>query len=213
MFFYTLFPLSILIFFIPDEKCEIDLAFILDGSGSITFLNFLRILDFVKNVTKQFEIGPDAVQVATISFSDYAREEFGFGDFSSHAALDIAIDSIQYDAGGTNTAYGIRTARRGVFQRNTRPSAVKVGIIITDGYSNSYNRTVLEALYAKNDGIVLFTIGIGDVNEMELNEVASDPNCTHVFFLTQFSEIDSLVYEIKKAACRGNVHKISEFIY
>lgn len=206
MFFLSFISMKFSYFFIPDKKCEIDLAFILDGSGSITFLNFLRILDFVKNVTKQFEIGPDAVQVATISFSDYARVEFGFGDFSSHAALDIAIDSIQYDAGGTNTAYGIRTARRGVFQRNTRPNAVKVGIVITDGYSNSYHSTVLEALYAKNDGIVLFTIGIGDINEMELNEVASDPNCTHVFFLTQFSEIDSLVYEIKKAACRGNVY-------
>lgn len=90
-----------------------------------------------------------------------------------------------------------------MFQHNTRPNAVKVGIIITDGYSNYYPSTVLEASYAKDAGIVLFAIGIGDVNEIELKEVASDPNCTHVFFLTQFSEIDSLEYEIKKAACRG----------
>lgn len=190
-------------FFHFSEKCQIDLAFILDGSGSITFINFLKILDFVKNVTKQLEIGPNAVEVAAVSFSDYARVEFGFGAFNTQNALNVAIDSIQYDAGGTNTASGIRTARLGVFQHNSRPNAVKVGLVITDGYSNSLNSTVLEAMYAKNDGITLFAIGIGDVNEQELHEVASRPNCTHVFLIAQFSEIDSLVYEIMKAACRG----------
>ncbi|XP_062579673.1 uncharacterized protein LOC134241654 [Saccostrea cucullata] len=190
---------------IPDEKCQIDLAFMLDGSGSIAFLNFLRMLEFVKNTTKQFEIGSDAVEVAVISFSDYARVEFGFGQYNTHSGLNIGIDNIQYDAGGTNTASAIRVTRTSVFGYNSRPNAVKVGLVITDGYSNYFNSTVQEAFYAKEDGIVLFAIGIGNVNEVELNEVASSPNCTHVFFITEFSDIDTLVYEIKKAACRAPV--------
>ncbi|XP_062612911.1 uncharacterized protein LOC134274667 [Saccostrea cucullata] len=190
---------------IPDEKCQIDLAFMLDGSGSIAFLNFLRMLEFVKNTTKQFKIGSDAVEVAVISFSDYARVEFGFGQYNTHSAINTGIDNIQYDAGGTNTASAIRVARTSVFGYNSRPNAVKVGLVITDGYSNLFNSTVQEALYAKDDGIVLFAIGIGNVNEEELNEVASYPNCTHVFFITEFSDIDALVYEIKKAACRAPV--------
>ncbi|XP_061188685.1 uncharacterized protein LOC133196852 [Saccostrea echinata] len=190
---------------IPEEKCQIDLAFMLDGSGSIAFLNFLRMLEFVKNTTKQFEIGLNAVEVAVISFSDYSRVEFGFGQFNTHSGINTAIDNVQYDAGGTNTASAIRTARMSVFGYNSRPNAAKVGLVITDGYSNSFNSTVQEALYAKGDGIVLFAIGIGNINEEELNEVASNPNCTHVFFITEFSDIDTLVYEIKKAACRAPV--------
>lgn len=185
------------------EKCQIDLAFIMDGSGSIRFLSFLRMLEFVKNVTKQFDIGPHAVEIAAISFSSFARVEFGFGTYHNRVALENGIDTIQYDAGGTDTASGIEIARESVFRYRSRPSARKVGLVITDGYSNSFHRTVQEATYAKDAGIVLFTIGIGNVNEQELNEIASDPNCTHIFFISEFSEIDSLVYEIKKAACRG----------
>lgn len=59
---------------------------------------------------------------------------------------------------------------------------VKVGIVIIDGYLNYYFSIVLEVLYVKDVGIVLFVIGIGDVNEMEFNEVVSNLNCIYVFF-------------------------------
>lgn len=58
-----------------------------------------------------------------------------------------------------------------------------MGIVIIDGYLNYYFSIVLEVLYVKDVGIVLFVIGIGDVNEMEFNEVVSDLNCIYVFFL------------------------------
>lgn len=58
-----------------------------------------------------------------------------------------------------------------------------MGIVIIDGYLNYYFSIVLEVLYVKDVGIVLFVIGIGDVNEMEFNEVVSNLNCIYVFFL------------------------------
>ena len=84
-----------------------------------------------------------------------------------------------------------------------RQSANKVGIVITDGQSNDFNETVQQATQAKDEGVVLFTLGIGSINPVELQTVASEPNCTHVNVLSGFSEIDSMLYEIKKAACRG----------
>lgn len=57
-----------------------------------------------------------------------------------------------------------------------------MGIVIIDGYLNYYFSIVLEVLYVKDVGIVLFVIGIGDVNEMEFNEVVSNLNCIYVFF-------------------------------
>lgn len=58
-----------------------------------------------------------------------------------------------------------------------------MGIVIIDGYLNYYFSIVWEVLDVKDVGIVLFVIGIGDVNEMEFNEVVSDLNCIYVFFL------------------------------
>lgn len=58
-----------------------------------------------------------------------------------------------------------------------------MGIVIIDGYLNYYFSIVWEVLDVKDVGIVLFVIGIGDVNEMEFNEVVSNLNCIYVFFL------------------------------
>lgn len=161
------------------------------------------MLDFVKNVTNKYEIGPHAVEVAVVTFDSYATVEFGFGTYSNKADLHNAIDSARYNGGGTNTAAGIRLAREAVFRNGSRPSSTKVALVITDGCSNSALNTAEEATLAKEEGIVLFALGVGSICDNELEAMASDPNCTHVFYLTWFSDIDSLIYEIQKAACRG----------
>jgi hypothetical protein len=164
------------------------------------------MLRFVKNVTDKFMIGPKAVEVAVVTFESFASTVFGFGTYTSPVDLHRAIDNVTYRGGGTNTAEGIRLSRESVFKNGARTSSTKVGLVITDGCSNSFDATVQEAGYAKEDGIVLFALGIGGICMDELEAIASHPNCTHLFFLTGFSDIDSLIYEIRKAACRGKVY-------
>ena len=188
-------------FFFVDD-CQIDIGFILDESGSIGSLDFQTMLDFVKNVTDKFTIGPKEVEVALLTFDSFASVEFSFGTYNNHADLHSAIDNARYTGGGTNIASGIRLAREAVFRNGSRHGSTKVGLVITDGCS-SIRDTVREAQYAKDEGIVLFALGIGSICHAELEGMASDPNCTHVFHLTGFSDIDSLIYEIQKAACRG----------
>lgn len=187
-------------FFVDD--CQIDIGFILDESGSIGSLDFQTMLNFVKNVTDKFTIGPKEVEVALLTFDSFASVEFSFGTYNNHADLHSAIDNARYTGGGTNIASGIRLAREAVFRNASRHGSTKVGLVITDGCSNILD-TVREAQYAKDEGIVLFALGIGSICHAELEGMASDPNCTHVFHLTGFSDIDSLIYEIQKAACRG----------
>lgn len=196
-----------IVMYIFSEDCQIDIGFILDESGSIGNRNFQTMLGFVKNVTDKFVIGPQAVEVAVVTFDSYASTAFGFGSYTSHANLHRAIDDVSYKGGGTNTAEGIRLARESVFRNGARRSSTKVGLVITDGCSNDYSASIQEAQYAKRkDGIVLFALGIGGICMNELEAIASQPSCTHVFFLTGFSDIDSLIHEIRKAACRGKIH-------
>lgn len=68
------------------EKCEekIDLAFVVDGSASIcgksvtTCKNWDNNVKFVIDVASRFLIGPDATQVALVTFSTTARQIFNF---------------------------------------------------------------------------------------------------------------------------------------
>ena len=55
------------------SKIKMDLVFILDGSGSIGYISFLTMLDFVKNVTESFILGPNDVQIAVVSFRYYDK--------------------------------------------------------------------------------------------------------------------------------------------
>lgn len=183
--------------------CQIDLAFIVDTSGSIGYFNFIDMLGFMKKVTRGLNIGPGDSQVAVVSFSNTARLEFGFEEHQDHASLERAMNIINYDAGGTATNKGIKLARESVFETSSRKSATKVALVITDGSSDSFQDTINEAKITKEAGIVLFALGIGNINKAELKAISSPPECTHVILLAGFSEIDNVVQEIEKAACRG----------
>lgn len=190
---------------IARATCQIDLAFIVDTSGSIGYFNFIDMLGFMKKVTRGLNIGPGNSQVAVVSFSNTARLEFGFEEHQDHASLERAMNFINYDAGGTATNKGIKLARESVFETSSRKGATKVALVITDGSSDSFQDTINEAKITKEAGIVVFALGIGNINKAELKAISSPPECTHVILLAGFSEIDNVVQEIEKAACRAPI--------
>jgi len=50
----------------------------------------------------------------------------------------------------------------------------------------------------------VFAVGVGsDVNEEELNLIASEPKCNHVYLLSGFSNITSFASQTMKDACQG----------
>ena len=50
---------------------------------------------------------------------------------------------------------------------------------------------------------MIFALGIGGYKIEELNAAANDPDCTHMFLLQSFNEIDSILYQIRRSACTG----------
>ncbi|XP_055954370.1 uncharacterized protein LOC126812474 [Patella vulgata] len=65
----------------------------------------------------------------------------------------------------------------------------------------SLNQAISEI---EHPSITVFAIGVGNkINENELKVISSDPYCTHVFILRDFSEIETIINAIQKRACRG----------
>lgn len=190
-----------------DDVCEqnaMDIVFVVDSSGSIGIINFILMLDFLQNVTDKVDVGPDSVHVGMISFESSAQVEFLLTRYQTRYEVKKAISNVNYLNGGTDISSGIRAARKYVFSEayGGRKNAVKVMILLTDGQSY-YNATFYEAMAAHKEGINIFVIGVGSVNSEEINAAASDPDCTHVFLLSSFNEMDSLIYQIQKSACRA----------
>jgi len=151
--------------------CFVDLNFVVDSSGSINNKdpgNWNKTLQFVANVVRQFTIGPNNVQVAFVLFSDVATVEWNLTRYQDFASLMNAILNVRYIGKTTNLNEALYLTRTQVFAPGggTRPNAVKVTIILTDGEDNVPEKgtplTIANATLCKRDGIRLIAIGVSD---------------------------------------------------
>ena len=85
-----------------------------------------------------------------------------------------------------------------------RPGVPNIGIIITDGKSNHPDQTKAQAEAARKAGITLFSVGVGSgVSRPELNEMATDPDSSHVFTVDDFSKLAQIKALFQEQTCDG----------
>nr|KAG5705795.1 hypothetical protein BaRGS_027454 [Batillaria attramentaria] len=190
-------------------KDEMDLAFILDSSGSVSRSDFLLMLRFAADIVDVMDVSNDVVRVADIVYASSVRVEFDFNDYTSKDDLRKRILATYYLGGGTATSLGLNKASEILFSTSSsvgaRSDAKKVAVLVTDGRSNSFSQTVAASTALKKRGATVFAIGVGNYNLKELQDVASDPICSRVFTLPHFSVIQSILTEIQTSACEASI--------
>ena len=92
-----------------------DLAFILDSSGSVGSYNFGTVKNFVKNVVDFFNIGSSGTHVAVVTYSTYTKLEFNLKAYYTKSAIKNAVGKIRYRGGWTYTADALDYVRRNIF--------------------------------------------------------------------------------------------------
>jgi hypothetical protein len=80
----------------------------------------------------------------------------------------------------------------------------KVLVILTDGQSNS-GQVGWPARQLKNSGVVIFSVGIGEISRQELETMASYPINEHVFTLDNFSQLSWLAGRMSSQTCNGMI--------
>ena len=189
-----------------------DLIFLLDSSGSINQndpKNFDRVLNFTKAVISTLDVGFDKTRVGVISFSGNVSHEFILKKYHSKTEMLAAVDNITYMSGGTNTHLGLDEMRTNGFSaasgaRNTSRGIPHVSVVMTDGQSNQPSETILAAKRVHDAGITVFAVGVTtNINVEELQTIASEPVCSHLFQLDTFLDLESLTYAIEKGVCEG----------
>lgn len=179
-------------------KARLDLGFIVDGSGSVGRANFIRCLNFIKNLVSSFVISPGHSRVGLLIYSHRVIPVFSFGQRPRLRGVLRAISRIRYPGGGTKTGKALSYSRRYLFARS---SLRKILILMTDG--KSYDRVKKPAAVLRNMGVQVFALGVGKRYSMkQLLQIAS--NRRHVF-TADFRNLGSFVRAIKQKACRGEV--------
>jgi hypothetical protein len=109
-----------------------------------------------------------------------------------------------YAGGGTATANALLTARTKLFSTRRGQETPRIALIFTDGASNEGLAAVKsESDQLKNEGIELFSIGIGTgIKQDELNAMASFQQ--NVMLITNYNALVNSINAITLKACEAN---------
>ncbi|XP_028983630.1 vitrin isoform X8 [Betta splendens] len=176
-----------------------DIAFVIDGSSSVGTGNFRTVLQFVANVTREFEISDTDTRVGAVQYTYEQRLEFAFGQYDSKAELLNAIKRVNYWSGGTSTGAAITYAAEQLFSKS-KPNKRKIMIVITDG--RSYDDVRAPALAVHRQGVIAYSIGIAWAAQDELEYIATDPDKEHSFFVDEFDNLYKFVPKIIHNICQ-----------
>ncbi|XP_024140476.1 integrin alpha-M [Oryzias melastigma] len=201
------------------ECTQADIAFLLDGSGSVDSRDFEKMKTFVINLISSLQ-GED-VKFAVTQFSTNHRTYFNFATYSPTNWWS-AVNAIRQQGGGTNTATAILNVVQEVFSRSGRPNANKILIVITDGESYDTEKLPSAINRANSRNIVRYAIGVGRAfsssssrGKQELDQIASAPKQTHVFQVESFQALDNIrkalqsqIFPIEGSQTSGNTLKM-----
>ncbi|KAM7385820.1 hypothetical protein PAMP_001876 [Pampus punctatissimus] len=176
-----------------------DIGFVIDGSSSVGTGNFRTVLQFVANVTREFEISDTDTRVGAVQYTYKQRLEFAFGQYNNKAELLNAIKRIDYWSGGTSTGAAITYTAEQLFSKS-KPNKRKIMIVITDG--RSYDDVREPALTVHGQGVIAYSIGIAWAAQDELEYIATDPDKDHSFFVDEFDNLYKFVPKIINNICQ-----------
>ncbi|XP_026164433.1 vitrin isoform X2 [Mastacembelus armatus] len=176
-----------------------DIAFVIDGSSSVGTGNFRTVLQFVANITREFEISDTDTRVGAVQYTYEQRLEFAFGQYNNKAELLNAIKRINYWSGGTSTGAAITYTAEQLFSKS-KPNKRKIMIVITDG--RSYDDVRAPALAVHRQGVIAYSVGIAWAAQDELEYIATDPDKEHSFFVDEFDNLYKFVPKIIHNICQ-----------
>ena len=129
-FFFTLRYFYILCFVAC--KAIADVAFIVDSSGSIGRRRWPLVLDFLRKIVNEFNVGPDGTHVAVVAYSTNSALEFTFNTLTggnvTAEEYGKLIGKIRFQRGYTHIDKALKMADEQVFVTSAgmRPNVPKV---------------------------------------------------------------------------------------
>ncbi|KAM5292792.1 vitrin isoform 4-T4 [Ctenodactylus gundi] len=175
-----------------------DIGFVIDGSSSVGTSNFRTVLQFVANLSKEFEISDTDTRIGAVQYTYEQRLEFGFDKYNTKTDILNAIKRVGYWSGGTSTGAAIHYALEQLFKKS-KPNKRKLMILITDG--RSYDDVRIPAMAAHQKGVITYAVGVAWAAQDELEVIATHPARDHSFFVDEFDNLYKSVPKIIQNIC------------
>ncbi|XP_068927947.1 matrilin-4 [Petaurus breviceps papuanus] len=189
------------------DRCRaghVDLVLVIDGSKSVRPQNFELVKRFVNQIVDFLDVSPEGTRVGLVQYSSRVRTEFPLGRYGTADEVKQAVLAVEYMEKGTMTGLALRHLVEHSFSeaQGARPrvqNVPRVGLVFTDG--RSQDDISVWATRAKEEGIIMFAVGVGKAVEEELREIASDPPEQHVSYSPDFSTMTHMLENLKVNIC------------
>ncbi|KAH9524232.1 hypothetical protein Btru_053861 [Bulinus truncatus] len=205
-----------------------DIALVIDSTSSIKYeANFTLGLDFIEEFLNNFDISPTKTRVAAVMFGDQ-----GYRHILLRCQRFVSFDTNTGDDTNNNSEIGNGSSilhytnillryYSGIdymvdsFLPHMRPdkNVAHLGIVLTDGQSDSPDLTKKAAERAAKAGITLIAIGIGkpvrnqvkyDNGELNMDQLEEIPrNKDFVLTVGNYSKLRSITSKLIAKYCTG----------
>ncbi|XP_064258015.1 integrin alpha-X-like [Passer domesticus] len=181
-----------------------DIAFLVDGSGSIAPHDFLTMKSFIGDLMARFR-GADA-QFSLTQFSHTIRDEFDFNAFRKVPDPARLLQNVQQLNGATHTATAIQHVLERLFVagRGARAGARRVLVVVTDGekFGDPLDYPAVIPL-ADSMAVTRYAIGVGSAflhpeAHRELQVIASRPARDHLFRVGSFEALEGIQSQLQE---------------
>nr|XP_015222947.1 PREDICTED: integrin alpha-E isoform X1 [Lepisosteus oculatus] len=190
-----------------DEDAGTEIAFVLDGSGSISGEDFERAKEFVTNVMKNVWETCFDCRFALVQYGKDIRTELSLKENEKPEYALRKVSDIQQIYNYTKTASAMYHVLEHVFvaENGSKENAKKIMIVLTDGkiFLDTMNLSDV-LMMPKMKAVTRFAIGVGaDFNQTkavtELQDIASDPDDEHLFKVDNYAALDGILSLLEKS--------------
>ena len=195
--------------FTAPPKCEdpVDVAFLVDASGSVGVPNYVKERNFVKKIAKSFGGPESGSKMAVITYSEDAQVDIAFGQYKTTAELDQAVENLPYTRGRTRIDKALQLAARELFApgKGSTDNVAKILIVLTDGQQTPAQDAVkldVAAAELRKLGVQIFAGGVGKgINEQELRLMTERDQ--DVFLAADFNDLAIEARALAKNVCES----------
>lgn len=196
-------------------NATVDVAFIIDSSGSIARRNYLKLKTFVKYIAKSFGISPTGSRAGIVLYNTAASVQAHFGQYSTTEEFDKLVDDLRHERGLTYIDKALGLASSQLFPR-ARKNVTKIALLLTDGEQTDPDGTVnlrRASMPLRQQGVRLIAFGVGkSINVRELRLVVErDEDVVRVM---KFDDLITKVRNYTTSLCQaaGKRRKTSSLV-
>ena len=142
-----------------DEK--LDLAFLIDGSATMSNAGFQAAKVFIRALYSNFPIGQDSTHVALVVYGKDSRVIFNLIGNTDKESIDKKLlYTANPSSDGNFMGSGLKTIKEKVFEVSARPGGHQVLVALVAGKSLDHVQAPARVL--RDEGVKIFCVAIGD---------------------------------------------------